>query len=127
MAMIIKVIGSSLSKFIYLALLLLLLIIIFALLGMQIFGGRFDFPEGTPRANFDSFHWAFVTVFQILSMENWQEVLFSAMRSTNPACILYFITWIFLGNFILLNLFLAILLDSFNEVALHNRKETISS
>ena len=27
----------------------------------------------------------------------------------------YFITWIFLGNFILLNLFLAILLDSFLE------------
>ena len=29
--------------------------------------------------------------------------------------VLYFISWIFIGNFILLNLFLAILLDSFLE------------
>lgn len=28
---------------------------------------------------------------------------------------IYYISWIFLGNFILLNLFLAILLDSFLE------------
>ena len=28
---------------------------------------------------------------------------------------IYYISWIFIGNFILLNLFLAILIDSFNE------------
>mgnify|MGYP003883696065 FL=1 len=28
---------------------------------------------------------------------------------------IYYITWIFIGNWILLNLFLAILLDAFNE------------
>ncbi len=28
---------------------------------------------------------------------------------------LYYISWIFIGNFILLNLFLAILIDSFGE------------
>ena len=50
-------------------------------------------------------------------MENWQSVLFDAfygqtagMNLTNSV---YCIVWIFLGNFILLNLFLAILLDSF--------------
>lgn len=50
-------------------------------------------------------------------MENWQFVAFDAMHSEVgkwiPAA--YFITWIFAGNFILLNLFLAILLDSFLE------------
>mmetsp|Transcript_20026 Transcript_20026/g.3279 ORF Transcript_20026/g.3279 Transcript_20026/m.3279 type:complete len:154 (+) Transcript_20026:408-869(+) len=43
MAKIMSVIGRSLSNFIYLALLLLLFILIFALLGMQIFGGKFNF------------------------------------------------------------------------------------
>jgi uncharacterized protein YpmB len=33
----------------------------------------------------------------------------------NMGITIYFISWIFLGNFILLNLFLAILLDSFLE------------
>jgi hypothetical protein len=48
-------------------------------------------------------------------MENWQLVAFDAMRGEMgkwiPAA--FFIVWIFIGNFILLNLFLAILLDAF--------------
>jgi hypothetical protein len=68
---IIRTVSESISDFTYLALLLLLLIMIFALIGMQMFGGRFDFPDGKPRENFDDFHNAFVTVFQVLSMENW--------------------------------------------------------
>jgi hypothetical protein len=49
-------------------------------------------------------------------MENWQTVLFDSMRSDKiglfvPAA--FYIVWIFIGNFVLLNLFLAILLDSF--------------
>jgi hypothetical protein len=48
-------------------------------------------------------------------MENWQLVAFDAMRGEMgkwvPAS--FFIIWIFIGNFILLNLFLAILLDAF--------------
>lgn len=37
------------------------------------------------------------------------------MRGAGPFSCIYFITWIFLGNFVLLNLFLAILLDSFSD------------
>lgn len=50
-------------------------------------------------------------------MENWQTVLYDTMRSgINKYVIsIFYVTWIFLGNFILLNLFLAILLDSFLE------------
>jgi hypothetical protein len=52
-------------------------------------------------------------------MENWQQVLFISMRAARGSIIakfftgFYYISWIFIGNFILLNLFLAILLDSF--------------
>lgn len=45
--------------------LLFLFILIFALLGMQLFGGAFNFPEGTPPANFNSFPIALLTVFQV--------------------------------------------------------------
>ena len=50
-------------------------------------------------------------------MENWIAVLQESMRGDLNKFITsaYYISWIFLGNFILLNLFLAILLDSFLE------------
>lgn len=50
-------------------------------------------------------------------MENWQSVLFDSMKGVTGgmkfAVAIFYIGWIFIGNFILLNLFLAILLDSF--------------
>lgn len=63
MQMIIGVISRSLTSFIYIALLLLLFIFIYALLGMQFFGGKFNFPDGKPLTHFDNFNNAFVTVF----------------------------------------------------------------
>ena len=44
---------------------------IFALLGNNLFGGKFNYPEGIPRGNYDDFPTAFITVFQVLTMENW--------------------------------------------------------
>jgi len=112
-----QVIARSYKSFIYITVLMFLFVIIFSLLGMSLFGGTFNFVEGKPRGNYDSFSIAFVTIFQVLTMENWQSVLFDSMRSPmNPYAIsIFYIMWIFLGNFILLNLFLAILLDSFLE------------
>lgn len=117
MQTIMDVISRSISSFLYLALLLLLFIFIYALLGMQTFGGKFFFDDGVPRSNFDTFNSAFITVFQVMTMENWQVILYDCMRSkvNKMITVLYLISWIFLGNFMLLNLFLAILLDSFAE------------
>ena len=48
-------------------------------------------------------------------MEDWTTLFYDAIRSSVVKFIssMYYIAWIFIGNFILLNLFLAILLDSF--------------
>ena len=45
--------------------LLFLFIVIFALLGMQLFGGEFNFKEGRPKQHFDTSHMAMMTVFQV--------------------------------------------------------------
>ncbi|OMJ94175.1 hypothetical protein SteCoe_2656 [Stentor coeruleus] len=116
MAHIVRAISKSLSNFGYLFLLLILFLIIFSLIGMKIYGGQFNFLEGTPRGNFDSFHWAFVTTFQVLTTENWNDILISSLRSdAGPASCLFLIVWVIIGNFIFLNLFLAILIESFSE------------
>ena len=114
MAQLISIISNSMSKFMYLLLLLLLIHLIFTLLAMELYGNHFNFPEGTPRSNFDSFHWAFVTIFQVLSNENWDSVLRDAMRSdAGHWSSIFLVVWIIIGNFIILNLFLGILLGGF--------------
>ena len=117
MKIVIRVIGRSLEKFIYIALLLLIMIFIYTLLGMQVFGDKFNFEDKSVRQNFDSFFQGFLSVFQIMTMENWQQLLYLALRSevNNLIASIYFISWIFIGNYIFLNLFLAILLDEFSS------------
>ena len=122
MAMVIRVIGRSIMDFILITILMFVFIFIYTLLGRQVFQGKYEFgpDEELPRANYETFAVAFVTVFQVLTMENWQQVLFASMRASNNSPIfktvtaIYYISWIFIGNFILLNLFLAILIDAFN-------------
>lgn len=113
MQVIIGVISRSISSFIYIAILLMLFVFIYSLLGSQLFGGQIK--NGEFRSHFDSFNQSFVTTFQLLTMENWQMVLYELMPIAPVLAPLYLVSWIFIGNFILLNLFLAILLDSFAE------------
>ena len=42
----------------------------FLILGMQLFGGKFNFEEDRPIEHFDTFFGSWVTVFQIMTMEN---------------------------------------------------------
>ena len=50
-----------------------------------------------------------------MTLENWNTIMINCLRSNVSKMIsaLFLISWIFIGNFILLNLFLAILLDGF--------------
>ncbi len=56
---------NAISSILSLLFLLFLFIFIFALLGMQLFGGSFNFPDGTPTSNFNTIVAALLTVFQV--------------------------------------------------------------
>ena len=66
---------SSMRSIISLLFLLFLFILIFALLGMQLFGGAFNFPDGTPPANFNTFSIALLTVFQVIEYIKLFEII----------------------------------------------------
>ncbi|XP_066283364.1 voltage-dependent L-type calcium channel subunit alpha-1D-like isoform X5 [Branchiostoma lanceolatum] len=111
---------NSIRSIASLLLLLFLFILIFALLGMQIFGGKFNFDDTQQkdRSNFDTFWQSLLTVFQILTGEDWNEVMYTGIQSYGGvsqigilACF-YFIILFICGNFILLNVFLAIAVDN---------------
>uniref|UniRef100_A0A8C9TE97 Calcium voltage-gated channel subunit alpha1 I n=1 Tax=Scleropages formosus TaxID=113540 RepID=A0A8C9TE97_SCLFO len=98
--------------------LLMLFIFIFSILGMHIFGCKFslrtDSGDTVPdRKNFDSLLWAIVTVFQILTQEDWNMVLYNGMASTSPWAALYFVALMTFGNYVLFNLLVAILVEGF--------------
>lgn len=99
--------------------LLILFIFIFSVLGMNLFGCKFCVkePDGTvqcDRKNFDSLLWALVTVFQILTQEDWNVVLFNGMEKTSPWAALYFVALMTFGNYVLFNLLVAILVEGFS-------------
>jgi len=121
---IVSVIQNSLVSVLYVFLLLTLFLFIFAIFGMQAFGGKFDnFKDGLPRNHFDNFHIAFVTVFQILAGENWPAIMYDCVRAQGIVAVLYFIIWVVMGQFILLNLFLAVLMDNFDKIGGQKEKE----
>uniref|UniRef100_A0A8K9XC55 Voltage-dependent L-type calcium channel subunit alpha n=1 Tax=Oncorhynchus mykiss TaxID=8022 RepID=A0A8K9XC55_ONCMY len=108
---------NSVRSIASLLLLLFLFIIIFSLLGMQLFGGKFNFDE-TRRSTFDNFPQSLLTVFQILTGEDWNSVMYDGIMAYGGAsfpgmlvCI-YFIILFICGNYILLNVFLAIAVDN---------------
>lgn len=63
---------NSVRSIASLLLLLFLFIIIFSLLGMQLFGGKFNFDEmQTRRSTFDNFPQSLLTVFQVWTFLCW--------------------------------------------------------
>ncbi|XP_066152994.1 voltage-dependent T-type calcium channel subunit alpha-1G-like isoform X2 [Euwallacea fornicatus] len=109
--------------------LLILFIFIFSILGMNIFGCKFckeqkynkegvcksNSDEDKDRKNFDSLLWSLVTVFQILTQEDWNMVLSNGMARTTHWAALYFVALMTFGNYVLFNLLVAILVEGFSS------------
>lgn len=104
--------------------LLFLFIFIYTLLGRELFAFKVKFDENgnfstsataeSPRNNFDSFVNAIITIFIVLTGETWNKIMYDAYRYQKYLSLAFFISLIMIGQMILLNLFLAILLENFN-------------
>eukprot|EP01065_Artemidia_motanka_P036316 TRINITY_DN4422_c0_g2_i1.p1 TRINITY_DN4422_c0_g2~~TRINITY_DN4422_c0_g2_i1.p1 ORF type:complete len:2025 (+),score=759.03 TRINITY_DN4422_c0_g2_i1:77-6151(+) len=113
-----KTILRSVEAVSVLTLLLMLVIFIYALLGMQLFGGDFCAANGAaggctvPRHNFDNLGFAVLTVFQVITGEDWNIVMYDGMRVADRN-VVYFLSLFVLGNYVILNLFIAVLIENF--------------
>ena len=114
---------NSTSNILSLLLLLFIFILIAALLGMQAFGGRLGTGplNVPPRTNFDNFYNAVLAVFQVLTGEDWNAVMYTGIEayggigSYGFVAVLYFCAIVVLGTFVLLNVFLAIAVNSITD------------
>ncbi|XP_064620216.1 sodium channel protein 1 brain-like isoform X2 [Lineus longissimus] len=127
MRLLLTIIFSALGSLGNLTFILALFMFIFAVMGMQLFQDYYTtayFPEGVPRWNFTDFWHSLILIFRVLCGE-WIEPLWDCMRAYNETCMVVFIPTLFIGNFMVLNLFLALLLNSFASDSLQKKeKET---
>ena len=105
MRFIIVSIKKALSNVSYIIAILIMFILIFQLLGMSLLSGNY---------HYQSFFIGFYTTYQILTMENWNSLLYE-IWPMNYFSFFYFLAWIFIGNYVIFNLFISILLQSFDE------------
>jgi hypothetical protein len=134
---ILEMLASSINSVLFLLMLLGLFVFIFSLLGMELFGGFYPRPEtqynyskalfpdvfatyhirwsdDPPFTNFDSFGDAFLSIFVVLSGENWNDIWHDSHAATwaymGPVATIYFLFLFVIGNLLLFNLFIAILI-----------------
>ena len=105
MRLILSSIQTSVVNILYILMIIIMFWLIFQLLGMSLLNGNLRYR---------SFMISFYTTFEILTKEGWQSIFYE-MYSLHPCTFFYFLIWIFFGNYILFNLLISIVLQSFDN------------
>ena len=71
--------------------------------------------------SFDTVFYAFIIIFQCVTLEGWSGIMVMLQKCQSVIVILYFIPIIFVGAFFLLNLTLAVIKSKFTEE--HKKKQ----
>uniref|UniRef100_A0A8C7IGL8 Sodium channel protein n=1 Tax=Oncorhynchus kisutch TaxID=8019 RepID=A0A8C7IGL8_ONCKI len=117
----IKIIGNSVGALGNLTLVLAIIVFIFAVVGMQLFGKSYrdcvckiSTDCTLPRWHMHDFFHSFLIVFRVLCGE-WIETMWDCMEVAGQSmCLIVFLMVMVIGNLVVLNLFLALLLSSFS-------------
>ncbi|KAI4547670.1 hypothetical protein MG293_004225 [Ovis ammon polii] len=111
----------------YVCLLIAMLFFIYAIIGMQVFGNiALDDDTSINRHNnFRTFLQALMLLFRSATGEAWHEIMLSCLSSRacdelanatecgSDFAYFYFVSFIFLCSFLMLNLFVAVIMDNF--------------
>jgi voltage-dependent calcium channel L type alpha-1D len=68
-----------------------------------------------PRGNWDGFFVGFITTFEMVTQDNWNTIMYASTRYSSTLAAVYFILLIIIGNFILFNLLIAIIIQGFAD------------
>lgn len=97
----------SLSSLGYISLLLLIQMYVFAVIGVMLFGHH-------DPSRFGDVGNSLMTLFQVITLDNWSIIFNAQPRSF--ATVLYFVTYILSGTMIILNLFIGVIINGFDEM-----------
>ncbi|NWU36160.1 SCN5A protein, partial [Hylia prasina] len=125
----IKIICNSLGALSNLTLVLAIIIFIFAIVGVQLFGRSYALnctkinKDCELRWHMKDFFHSFLVIFRILCGE-WIETMWDCMVVAEPSlCLVVFLLVMVIGNLVVLNLFIALLLNSFSADSLQTTED----
>ena len=106
-----------------------------AILASQLFRGEFPERDGTGatvRITFFNIYNSFIGMYQVLSSENWTSLMYNATQfdvqfNTAWLAAIFFIMWFILANFIVLNMFIAVIQESFEVSEDEKRLQQVKS
>lgn len=111
--MIIESLIQSIPSIGWIVVLLFMIFYIFAVIGTDSYGSQF--PE-----YFGDLGQTFFTLFQIMTLESWSSGIARPMMQQVPYAYVFFVPFILLATYTTLNVFIAVVVSTMNEV---NRKE----
>jgi voltage-gated sodium channel len=91
--------------------LILIIFYVSAVIATNMFGEAFP-------ARFGSLSQSFYTLFQVMTLEGWSEEIARPVMEVFPSAWVFFILFILTATFIVVNLFVAVIVDSINSVKL---------
>ena len=100
---------KSLSSMGYVSVLLGMMFYIYAIMGVHLFGA-------VDAAHFGNLAAALLTLFQLITLDNWSDVFTTASGSSPGITAAYFVSFILLGTMIMLNLFIGVIMNSMTEM-----------
>ena len=104
---IVETLVKSIPSMFHITILMSILFFIYAVLGFHLFHEH------------DPTHWrdlgyALLTLFRIVTLEDWTDVMYKAME-LSPAYALYFVSFVIVGTFVVINLFIAVVINNLDE------------
>ena len=97
--------------------LLSILFFIYAIVGYHLF-------RDVDPQHWSSFPTSMITLFQIITLEGWVDVMQPVLANLGPIYWLYFASFIVIGTFIIINLFISVIVRKSEEAYKHVQRES---
>lgn len=108
-----RMILKSLPSVGYVALLLGLHVYFYAIIGVSLFGNN-------DPLHFGSLAVTFVSLFQVVTLEGWVDLMATEVESLPIAAPLYFISFVIVGTILILNVLVSVMTNAFVEAKLES-------
>lgn len=119
MRIVVEAVGRSIPGIGWTAVLLLLIFYVYAVIGTSLFGGQFPELFGDLGASF-------YTLFQVMTLEGWSDGVARPVMAVFPFAWVYFITFIVVAAFIVLNVVVGIVVNTIDETCHNVRRQEMA-
>ena len=106
--LIVATLVRSIPSMMHVVVLMSLMVYVYAIIGYQMF------HEHDPE------HWrnlgiALLSLFRVVTLEDWTDIMYKAME-LHPLTWMYFVSFVVLGTFVVINMFIAVVINNLDDV-----------